>query len=249
MECVKICDIILTKVDEMYNKNTRFSLAVLVLCLGAVSDTMAAPSVRVLGGGGVGATMSGNSVPTVSNGVSGAKPAVKAVPASMANRVNTSILGGGNLSAKKGAAVKVGSAVTPMQSIARTVSPVQLNKVGGASANTVSSAGRIPSMKLQGKIQSVYRPVQAAAPAETSTPTTANYYTKTEIDEMLAGLDIENVRNLTNNIQQTIDQAVQQINQESNTIYNAKTEQRELVYVVDEDDFDESMFNDLDMQE
>ena len=74
----------------------------------------------------------------------------------------------------------------------------------------------------------------------------ANYYDKPEIDALFDGLDMTTVTNLTemvNNHEQTL----QQINQESNTIYNVKTEQRESVYVVDEDDFDETMFDALDI--
>ncbi len=233
----------------MYHKNMRFSLVFSVLCLGFAPDIMAAPSVRVLGGGASGATTSGTTVSA--SGVTGLS-GTKAVPVNTANRVNTSVLGTGNLATKKTSAVKVGStpAATIVQPVARTTANANTSRIGSISANAVNGTGRIPTMKLPSKIQTTYRPVQVATPTE---PTPApevdlsNYYTKPEIDEMLEGLDI-NVETVTN-LTEVANQTVQQLYETTNTIYNVKTNQRELVYVADIDDFDHGMFDSLETAE
>lgn len=229
----------------MYHKNVRFSLVVLVLCLGFVPDIMAAPSVRVLGGGAAGKTAAGTggsaSGTTVLSGT-------KAVPVNTASRVNTSVLGAGNLPAKKTASMKVGStpAATVMQPIAKTTANANAGRVGSVSANAVNGTGRLSMMKLMKNVQTAYQPVQVTTPTGiTPAPEVdaSNYYTKAEIDEMLAGLDIdvETVTNLT----EVANQTVQQLYTTTNTIYNVKTNQRESVYVTDTDDFDYGMFDNL----
>lgn len=236
----------------MYRIKMRFSLIAMLLCLGFVPDTMAAPSIRKLGSVGT---------------ATGKVTSVKNIDSGTNNTLST------DASVKKATTSKpstlTGSVIKPARSAS--------SKVGVLGANPVTKGttlagieGRFPSVFTKtGKIQSISKPVvttetAAAVNSEVANKVTNleselqnNYYTKDQINNGFYGtayIDTQ-ITNLQNRIDsmnpdgnpelvQTVNshtESINALNGKITKVYDHATNQYTDVTIVTE--FDESILS------
>lgn len=236
----------------MYRIKMRFSLIAMLLCLGFVPDTMAAPSIRKLGSVGT-ATGKVTSVKNIDSGTTNALSTDASVKKATTSKPST----------------LTGSVVKPARSAS--------SKVGVLGANPVTKGttlagieGRFPSVFTKtGKIQSISKPVvttetAAAVNSEVANKVTNleselqnNYYTKDQINNGFYGtayIDTQ-ITNLQNRIDsmdpdgnpelvQTVNshtESINVLNGKITKVYDHATNQYTDVTIITE--FDESILS------